>query len=177
MITIEMENGKKIEIELYPDVAPITVQNFIDLANKKFYDGLTFHRILEGFMIQGGDPKGDGTGDSGKEIKGEFAANSVENDLLHTRGVISMARGGHSMDSASCQFFICHADAPHLDGFYAAFGKVVEGMEVVDALATVETTFGSDGAKSAPIVKQYIKEIRVIEAGDSVVKVRLTVGK
>lgn len=140
MVTIEMENGGKITIELYPDVAPLTVANFEKLVKSGFYDGLIFHRVIPGFMVQGGDPTGSGFGGSGETVKGEFAANGVENPLRHTRGVISMAR---SMDknSASSQFFIMHADAPHLDGSYAAFGKVVEGIEVVDEIASVHTDF------------------------------------
>ena len=133
-VEIDVENYGKIVVYVDPTYAPITVKNFLSLVDDGFYDGLTFHRIIDGFMIQGGDPKGDGSGDSGKEIKGEFSANGVTNPRRHKRGVISMARGGHSMDSASCQFFIVHEDSPHLDGQYAAFGYVVEGMEVVDAI-------------------------------------------
>lgn len=166
----------EIILELYKDKAPITVKNFCDLANQKFYDGLTFHRIYEGFMIQGGDPDGDGTGGSPNNIKGEFTANGVQNDLSHTRGVISMARS-KAMDSASSQFFICHQDSTFLDGQYAAFGKVIEGMEVVDALATVETTYGASGEKTTPVIKQYMKTIEVLEDGDTVAKVKITVGK
>ncbi|MBQ7828618.1 MAG: peptidylprolyl isomerase [Clostridia bacterium] len=166
----------EIILELYKDKAPITVKNFCDLANQKFYDGLTFHRIYEGFMIQGGDPDGDGTGGSPNNIKGEFTANGVQNDLSHTRGVISMARS-NAMDSASSQFFICHEDSTFLDGQYAAFGKVIEGMEVVDALATVETTYGASGEKTTPVIKQYMKTIEVLEDGDTVAKVKITVGK
>ncbi len=138
MITIEMENGKKIKLELYPEVAPITVANFEKLIREGFYDGLTFHRIIKGFMIQGGDPEGTGMGGSKENIKGEFAANGVANNLKHERGVISMARSSDP-NSASSQFFIMHADAPHLDGQYAAFGRVVEGIEVVDEIASVKT--------------------------------------
>lgn len=137
MVTIEMENGKKIKLELYPEVAPITVANFEKLVREGFYDGLTFHRIIKGFMIQGGDPEGTGMGGSKDNIKGEFKANGVANNLKHERGVISMARSSDP-DSASSQFFIMHADAPHLDGQYAAFGRVVEGIEVVDEIASVE---------------------------------------
>ncbi|MBR2825369.1 MAG: peptidylprolyl isomerase [Solobacterium sp.] len=138
MIIIEMNNGKTIKIELEESVAPLTVQNFRKLVHEGFYDGLGFHRIIPGFMIQGGDPLGNGTGGSSEKIKGEFIANGIQNPLKHTRGVISMAR---SMDpnSASSQFFIMHEDAPHLDGAYAAFGKVVEGIEVVDEIANVPT--------------------------------------
>ena len=166
-----------IILELYRDKAPITVENFVKLANEKFYDGLTFHRIYEGFMVQGGDPEGTGMGGSPNKIKGEFSANGVANDLSHTRGVISMARNSASMDSASSQFFICHKDSVFLDGQYAAFGKVIEGMEVVDALATVETTYGASGEKSVPLVKQYIKEVRFVSEENNTVKVRLTIGK
>ena len=132
--------GKQIKLELYPEAAPITVQNFVDLVKKGFYNGLTFHRVISGFMIQGGCPKGDGTGGPGYHIKGEFSQNGVSNPIRHTRGVISMAR---AMDpnSAGSQFFIMHADAPHLDGSYAAFGKVVEGMDVVDEIAAVSVDY------------------------------------
>ncbi len=128
-----------IVVKLAPDIAPITVQNFQDLVSQGFYDGLTFHRVINNFMIQGGDPEGDGTGGSGKNIKGEFSANGVQNGLLHTRGVISMARGSYSYDSASSQFFIVHKTSTHLDGQYAAFGNVVYGMDVVDAIAALRT--------------------------------------
>ncbi len=138
MVTITMDNGEKIKIELYPDIAPITCANFEKLVKEGFYNGLGFHRIIPGFMIQGGCPKGNGTGGPGWTIKGEFAANGVKNDLKHTRGVISMARTAVP-DSAGSQFFIMHADAPHLDGQYAAFGKVVEGMDVVDRIAATPT--------------------------------------
>lgn len=140
MVILEMENGKEIKIELYPDIAPLTVKNFEELVAKGFYDGLIFHRVIPGFMIQGGDPEGTGMGGSGKNIIGEFAANGHENSLRHTRGVISMARAQHP-NSASSQFFIMHADAPHLDGQYAAFGKVIEGMDAVDEIAAVPTDF------------------------------------
>lgn len=156
-ILITMKNGDTIKAELYPEVAPITVQNFIDLANKKFYDGLTFHRVIEGFMIQGGCPKGDGTGGPGYGIKGEFASNGVKNDLKHTRGVLSMARS-FLPNSAGSQFFIMHQDAPHLDGQYAAFGKVTEGMENVDKIATTPTTPGDQ-----PITPQIIETIQVVD--------------
>ena len=132
--TITMENGGVITVELYPDVAPNTVANFITLANQGFYDGLIFHRVIKGFMIQGGDPNGNGTGGSGYSIKGEFSANGFDNKLSHTRGVISMARSS-SFDSAGSQFFIMHADGTYLDTQYAAFGEVVDGMDVVDAIA------------------------------------------
>ena len=132
-VQIDIQDYGTITAELYADMAPITVNNFMELVDSGFYDGLTFHRIISGFMIQGGDPLGNGTGGSDKEIKGEFAQNGVENDLKHTRGVLSMARSSQP-NSASSQFFIMHQDAPHLDGAYAAFGKVLEGMEVVDAI-------------------------------------------
>ena len=140
--TITMENGGVIKLELYPDLAPQSVRNFCYLARSGFYDGLTFHRIIPGFMIQGGDPDGNGTGGPGYCIKGEFAANGFENELKHARGVISWARKSRPNDSAGSQFFIMHQDAPHLDGSYAAFGRVIEGMEVVDAIAAVETDAG-----------------------------------
>lgn len=136
--TIEMEDGSQIKIELYPDVAPNTVRNFISLANSKFYDGLIFHRVIPDFMIQGGDPEGTGVGGPGYAIKGEFSSNGFENTLKHDRGVISMARA-QDKNSAGSQFFIMHKDSPHLDGEYAAFGKVIEGIEVVDKIAAVET--------------------------------------
>ena len=129
-VTIEMENGGVMKGELYEDIAPITVENFVKLAKDGFYDGLTFHRIMEGFMMQGGDPNGDGTGGAEETIKGEFSENGVDNPLSHTRGAISMARS-QMPDSASSQFFIVHEDSPHLDGQYAAFGYVTEGMDVV----------------------------------------------
>ena len=137
MVTITMQNGKQIKLELYPEIAPITVQNFIDLVNKGFYNGLCFHRVISGFMIQGGCPEGTGMGGPGYHIKGEFLANGVPNPLKHLRGVISMARA-YNPDSAGSQFFIMHQDAPHLDGQYAAFGKVVEGIEVVDTVVSVK---------------------------------------
>ncbi len=139
--TIEMEDGKIIKLELYPEIAPNTVRNFISLANSKFYDGLIFHRVISGFMIQGGDPEGTGMGGPDYSIYGEFTNNQFENTLLHTKGVISMARS-NDKNSAGSQFFIMHGDTPSLDGDYAAFGKVIEGMDVVDSIAKVET--GSD---------------------------------
>lgn len=156
MVTITMENGNTMELELYPEIAPKTVANFVKLANDGFYNGLTFHRIIHGFMIQGGDPEGTGYGGSKETIKGEFAANGVENTLSHKRGVISMARS-QAMDSASSQFFICHEDALYLDGQYAAFGKVVNGFETLDELAATEV--GPDG--QTPIKKPVIKSITV----------------
>ena len=138
-VTIEMENGKKIVAELYPEIAPNTVNNFISLAKKGFYDGLIFHRVIKGFMIQGGCPEGIGIGGPGYGIKGEFAQNGFKNDLKHEPGVLSMARAMHP-DSAGSQFFIMHQDAPHLDGAYAAFGMVIEGMDVVDRIAAADTS-------------------------------------
>lgn len=154
-VTIEMELGGEIKLELYPETAPITVQNFVDLVSKKFYDGLIFHRVISGFMIQGGDPTGTGMGGPGHSIKGEFAMNGIKNPLSHTRGVISMARSQHP-DSAGSQFFIMHADGKFLDGQYAAFGKVTEGIEVVDRIAETAT----DRA-DRPIEEQKIKTIRL----------------
>ncbi len=139
-VTITMEEGGVIRAELYPDVAPNTVKNFVSLVSKGYYDGLIFHRVIEGFMIQGGCPQGSGTGGPGYSIKGEFLQNGFANDLKHTRGVLSMARS-MMPDSAGSQFFIMHEDSPHLDGSYAAFGKVVEGMDVVDRIAKVRVDF------------------------------------
>ena len=153
MVRIEMENGGIIELELYPEVAPITVANFEKLVSEGFYDGIIFHRVISGFMIQGGDPLGMGYGGSDEKIKGEFMANGVRNTLSHTRGVISMARS-QDFNSASSQFFICHADATFLDGQYAAFGKVTKGIEVVDAIAEVETN-GMD----KPYEEQKMKKV------------------
>lgn len=158
-IEIEIENYGTIKAELYGDVAPITVNNFVSLVNDGFYNGLTFHRIMDGFMIQGGDPKGNGTGGSGKNIKGEFSVNGVENKLSHTRGVISMARA-NAYDSASSQFFIMQQDNKTLDGQYAAFGKVTSGMDIVDAICADTPTQDLNGTvlrDDQPI----IKEIRV----------------
>ena len=138
IVTIKMKDGGVMKAELYPDIAPITVKNFVDLAAKGFYNGLIFHRVIPDFMIQGGDPEGTGMGGPGYCIKGEFSANGVRNDLKHTRGVLSMARA-NDPDSAGSQFFIMHADYPSLDGQYAAFGKVIEGMDVVNKYATVKT--------------------------------------
>ncbi|MBQ7902464.1 MAG: peptidylprolyl isomerase [Oscillospiraceae bacterium] len=141
MVVITMDTGEVIRLELYPEIAPKTVENFEKLVNSGYYNGLTFHRIIRGFMIQGGCPKGNGTGGPGWSIPGEFAANGWKNDLKHTKGVISMARTADP-NSAGSQFFIMHEDAPHLDGQYAAFGKVVEGIEVVDRIAAVRTSWG-----------------------------------
>lgn len=154
---LEMEDGGKIVMELYADIAPITVTNFVKLVQEKFYDGLTFHRVDEGFMIQGGDPNGDGTGGSDEKIFGEFAANGFENNLSHTRGVISMARRTYPLDSASSQFFICHGDSTFLDGQYAAFGRVISGMDVVDRIASVPVK------GETPLEKVVIKSIRMID--------------
>ena len=155
MVTIEMENGKKIKIELCPDIAPISCKNFEKLVKQGFYDGLTFHRVISGFMIQGGGPLGTGTGGPGWHIKGEFSSNGVKNDLKHTRGVISMARSMNP-DSAGSQFFIMHEDAPHLDGQYAAFGKVVEGMDVVDEIAETATDYNDK-----PVKPQIMKKVTI----------------
>lgn len=157
MIVIEMENGKKIKLELYPEQAPITVENFEKLVKSKFYDGLIFHRVINGFMIQGGCPEGTGMGGPGHTIKGEFASNGIKNDIKHTRGVISMARS-MMKDSAGSQFFIMHDDAPHLDGEYAAFGKVIEGMDVVDEIANSKTGFQDRPVNDQKMIKVYIKE-------------------
>ena len=157
MVRITMQNGKTIDLELDAQAAPITCENFLKLVNQKFYDGLTFHRIIPGFMIQGGCPLGNGTGGPGWHIKGEFAHNGVNNLIKHTRGVISMAR---AMDpnSAGSQFFIMHEDAPHLDGDYAAFGHVVSGMEVVDEIANTPTDWNDKPLK--PVV---MESVRVVE--------------
>ncbi|MBR4362695.1 MAG: peptidylprolyl isomerase [Ruminococcus sp.] len=155
MVVIEMENGSKIKIELYPDIAPISCENFEKLVKQGFYDGLTFHRVISGFMIQGGCPNGTGTGGPGWHIKGEFAANGIKNDLKHTRGVLSMARA-QDPDSAGSQFFIMHEDAPYLDGNYAAFGKVVEGMDVVDAIAGTATDY-----RDKPLEAQVMKKVTI----------------
>ena len=158
---IEMENGDVIKGELYPETAPNTVNNFISLANSGYYNGLTFHRVIYGFMIQGGCPNGTGTGNPGYSIKGEFSGNGFKNDLKHTAGVISMARS-MMPDSAGSQFFIMHRDAPHLDGSYAAFGKVTEGMEFVNAIAECDTDF-----RDRPLDPQIIKSISVDTMGVS----------
>ena len=151
MVTFTMENGDVMKAELYPDVAPNTVNNFISLVKKGFYDGLIFHRVIAGFMIQGGDPEGSGIGGPGYSIKGEFNYNGVENNLKHSRGVLSMARAQHP-DSAGSQFFIMHADAPHLDGQYAAFGKLVEGEDVLDSIASIDTDW-SDRPRTPQVMK------------------------
>ena len=155
VVTFEMENGDVIKAELYPEVAPNTVNNFINLVKKGFYNGLIFHRVINGFMIQGGCPDGIGTGGPGYSIKGEFSQNGVANDLAHTPGVLSMARAMHP-DSAGSQFFIMHKTSPHLDGSYAAFGKVIEGLDVVDKIATTRTDF-----RDRPMTPQVMKSVTV----------------
>lgn len=160
IVTIEMEDGGKIVAELYPDLAPISVNNFISLVKKGFYDGLIFHRVISGFMIQGGCPKGTGTGGPGYCIKGEFKSNGFNNDLRHTRGVLSMART-MIPDSAGSQFFIMHKDAPHLDGEYAAFGMVIEGMDVVDAIASTPRNMMTNKPKK----DQRMAKVRVDTKG------------
>ena len=155
IVTFEMKDGDKFYVELYPEVAPNTVNNFISLINKGFYNGLCFHRVIEGFMIQGGDPKGNGTGGPGYTIKGEFTKNGFKNNLKHKRGVISMARS-MMPNSAGSQFFIMHADAPHLDGQYAAFGQVIDGMDVIDKIAEVNVDYNDK-----PLRDQVIKSVTV----------------
>jgi peptidyl-prolyl cis-trans isomerase B (cyclophilin B) len=155
IITIKVNNKEAIKLELYPDKAANTVNNFISLAKKGFYDGTIFHRVISGFMIQGGDPQGTGMGGPGYQIKGEFSGNGFENDLKHERGVISMARSGHP-DSAGSQFFIMHNDSSHLDGQYTAFGKVIEGIKVVDEIASVRTN-----SQDKPVEKQVIESVKV----------------
>ena len=156
MIVIEMENGQKIEIELMPEAAPKTCENFENLVKRGFYDGLIFHRVIPRFMIQGGDPLGNGMGGAEENIVGEFKANGYNNPLNHTRGVISMARA-FNPNSASSQFFIMHADAPHLDGQYAAFGKVVSGMEAVDEIASIPTDYNDRPKVAMRMKKVYVK--------------------
>ncbi len=155
IVTITMENGDVIKAELYPDIAPITVANFIELIQHNFYDGLIFHRVIKGFMIQGGCPDGTGMGGPGYSIKGEFSQNGVKNDLKHTAGILSMARS-MMPDSAGSQFFIMHKDAPHLDGAYAAFGKVIEGMDVVNKIAETETDWNDK-----PRTEQKMKTVTI----------------
>ena len=159
IVTITMDTGKVIKAELYPETAPNTVNNFISLINKGFYDGLIFHRVIKGFMIQGGCPHGTGTGNPGYSIPGEFDMNGFRNQLKHERGVLSMARS-MMPDSAGSQFFIMHQDAPHLDGQYAAFGKVIEGMDVVDEIASVKTF------RDSPYHKQVMKTVTVDTLGE-----------
>ncbi|MCM1259091.1 MAG: peptidylprolyl isomerase [Roseburia sp.] len=155
IVTFEMENGDIIKAELYPEIAPNTVNNFISLIRKNFYDGLIFHRVINGFMIQGGDPEGTGMGGPGYGIKGEFAENGFENNLKHSQGVLSMARS-MMPDSAGSQFFIMHKDAPHLDGAYAAFGKVTEGMDTVNKIAETATDYSD-----RPMEDQVMKKVTV----------------
>ena len=155
IVTIEMENGDVMKAELYPEVAPNTVNNFISLVNKGFYDGVIFHRVISGFMIQGGDPKGTGVGDPGYSIKGEFTGNGFKNDLKHDRGVLSMART-MAPNSAGSQFFIMHQNSPHLDGQYAAFGKIIEGLDVVDKIASTRTDYNDK-----PRTPQVMKKVTV----------------
>ena len=155
IVTFIMENGDVIKAELYPDIAPISVNNFVSLVSKGFYDGLIFHRVIRGFMIQGGDPEGTGCGGPGYSIKGEFAANGVENNLKHTEGVLSMARS-MMPNSAGSQFFIMHKNSPHLDGAYAAFGKVIEGQDIVNKIATTQTDYSD-----RPLAKQMMKTVTV----------------
>lgn len=161
IITFEMETGGIIKVELYPEIAPNTVKNFISLVQKKYYDGLIFHRVIKGFMIQGGDPEGTGMGGPGYSIKGEFKLNGFENDLRHSAGVISMARS-QMPNSAGSQFFIMHKDSPHLDGSYAAFGKVVEGMDVVNEIADTQTDYSD-----RPTYDQKIKQVTVELFGET----------
>ena len=161
VVTIEMEDGSVMKAELYPEIAPNTVNNFISLISKGFYDGLTFHRVIPGFMIQGGCPEGTGRGGPGYCIKGEFSANGFKNDLAHTEGVLSMART-MIPDTAGSQFFIMHRTSPHLDGQYAAFGRVTEGLDVVDAIANVRTGWGDK-----PIRPQVMKKVTVETFGET----------
>ena len=156
IVTFEMENGDVFKAELYPEIAPNTVRNFISLVNHNFYDGVIFHRVIKGFMIQGGDPEGMGIGGPGYAIKGEFSANGFKNDLKHERGVLSMARS-MMPDSAGSQFFVMHKDSPHLDGQYAGFGKVIEGMDVVDKIAETKTNF-QDKPKQDQVMKSVTVE-------------------
>ena len=160
IVTFEMQDGKTFKAELYPDIAPNTVNNFLSLVKKGFYDGVIFHRVIAGFMIQGGDPKGVGTGGPGYCIRGEFTSNGFKNTLAHTRGVLSMARAMNP-NSAGSQFFVMHADAPYLDGQYAAFGKVTEGMEVVDSIAVVDTDM-----RDRPLQPQVIETVTVETFGE-----------
>ena len=161
VVTIEMENGGVMKLELYPETAPNTVANFISLVEKGFYNGTIFHRVIPGFMIQGGDPEGTGMGGPGYRIKGEFTANRFQNDLKHTKGVISMARSGHP-DSAGSQFFIMVDDAPHLDGQYASFGKVIEGIEVADQIVSVATNYSD-----RPLEEQRMRSVTVETFGET----------
>ena len=162
IVTIKMQAGDIIKAELYPEIAPVSVANFISLINKKFYDGLIFHRVIEGFMIQGGCPDGNGMGGPGYSIKGEFGINGFENNLAHSEGVLSMARSNRP-DSAGSQFFIMHKASPHLDGSYAAFGKVTEGMDIVDKIKGVSTTHKA-GHADVPVENIVIEKVVVNEA-------------
>lgn len=161
IVTFEMENGDIFKAELYPEIAPNTVNNFISLINSNFYDGLIFHRVIKNFMIQGGDPQGTGMGGPGYSIKGEFSSNGFKNDLAHQAGVLSMARS-MMPDSAGSQFFIMHKDSPHLDGEYAAFGKVIEGMDIIDKIANVKT----DRA-DRPVEEEKMKKVTVETFGEN----------
>lgn len=160
IVTIEMENGDIMKAELYPEIAPNTVNNFISLINKGFYDGVIFHRVIKGFMLQGGDPDGNGTGGPGYSIKGEFSQNGFKNDLKHTEGVLSMART-MIPDSAGSQFFIMHKNAPHLDGAYAAFGKIIEGMDVVNKIAEVHTDYSDRPMQDQRMAKVTVETFGV----------------
>ena len=162
IVTIEMATGEKIKIELYPEIAPNTVRNFVSLVKKGFYDGLTFHRIIPGFMIQGGCPEGTGMGNPGYRIKGEFTRNQFQNNLKHSRGVISMARA-MNFDSAGSQFFIMHENSPHLDGQYASLGKVIEGMDVVDKIANVKTDYNDMPDEPQVVAKVTVENAEGIE--------------
>lgn len=161
VVTITMENDDVMKFELYPEIAPVSTNNFISLIVKKFYDGLIFHRVINGFMLQGGDPEGTGIGGPGYSIKGEFSSNGVDNDLKHTEGVLSMARSMHP-DSAGSQFFIMHKNSPHLDGSYAAFGKIMEGMEIVNKIAETPTDYND-----RPLSDQVIKTVVVDTFGET----------
>ena len=161
IVTFELEDGSCFKAELYPDIAPESVGNFVSLVKSGFYDGLIFHRVIKGFMIQGGDPTGTGMGGPGWHIKGEFAQNGVDNPLRHERGVLSMARS-HMADSAGSQFFVMHQTSPHLDGAYAAFGKVIEGMEAVDRIAETRTDFSD-----RPLKEQRMKKVTVEDSGQA----------
>ena len=156
IVRIEMENGDVMRAELYPEIAPESVKNFIELVEKGFYDGVIFHRVIPGFMIQGGDPTGTGTGGPGYSIKGEFSGNGFENNLKHDRGVLSMARSMHP-DSAGSQFFVMVAKSPHLDGQYAAFGKVIEGIEIADKIVSTDRDF-SDKPEKKQMMKKVVME-------------------
>ncbi|WMJ76810.1 MULTISPECIES: peptidylprolyl isomerase [unclassified Sedimentibacter] len=161
VVTFEFENGDTVKAELYPEIAPNTVKNFISLINKNFYDGLTFHRVIKGFMIQGGCPTGNGTGGPGYSIKGEFTSNGFKNDLKHTEGVLSMARA-MAPNSAGSQFFIMHKKSPHLDGQYAGFGKVTEGMDIVDKLANSKTDY-----RDKPMEDVRLKKVTIETFGET----------